>query len=246
MFEYIILGILQGIFEWLPVSSEGIVALFSNYFIKDLDAVDVAIFLHLGTLFAVLIYFWKDWIELISFKNIDLLKFLIITTIISGGLGFLLYDFAKEVVMGGGLLILMGIGLLLTSFFQKKKIDLNLNKKYAPYLVGILQGISAIPGVSRSGSTIFGLALFEKDPYKILKISYILSAPIVLASSAYLYLKNPDIVTQGGGIALIFSFVFGILTLKILLNFAQKINFSLFTFIFGILCILSAIISYLL
>ncbi len=244
MWEYILLGILQGLFEWLPISSEGIVALFSNFLIKDFNAVDVAIFLHLGTSFAVLIYFWKDWIKLISFKDNEFLKFFVIATIISGGLGFLIYDFSKQVVMGGGLLILMGLGLLLTSFFQKKQINFNLNKKLAPYVMGILQGLSAIPGVSRSGSTIFGLSFFEKDPYKILKISYLLSAPVVLGSSLYLYFKNPEIITQGGWIALIFAFVFGIFTLKFLLDLSRKINFSLFTFIFGIICILGALIEF--
>lgn len=244
MWEYILLGILQGVFEWLPISSEGVVALFSNFLVKDFNAVDVAIFLHLGTFFAVLIYFWKDWIKLISFKDNEFLKFFVIATIISGGLGFLIYDFSKQVVMGGGLLMLMGLGLLLTSFFQKKQINFNLNKKLAPYVMGILQGLSAIPGVSRSGSTIFGLSFFEKDPYKILKISYLLSAPVVLGSSLYLYFKNPEIITQGGWIALIFAFVFGIFTLKFLLDLSRKINFSLFTFIFGILCILGAFIEF--
>lgn len=245
MFEYIILGILQGIFEWIPVSSEGIVALFSNYFIKDLNVVDVAIFLHLGTFFSVLIYFWKDWLDLLKLKDVEFLKFFILTTIISGGIGFLLYDLSKEIVMGGGLLLLMGFGLLLTSFFQKRKINFNLDKKYGPFLIGILQGVSVVPGVSRSGSTIFGLSFFEKDPLKILKISYLLSAPIIVASSGYLYLKNPDILFDGGWVALIFAFIFGILTLKILFDLTKKINFSLFTLIFGILCILSGIIEYL-
>jgi len=244
MLEYIILGILQGIFEWLPVSSEGIVALFSNYFIKDLNAIDVAVFLHLGTFFAVLIYFHKDWIDILCFKKNELLKFLFITSFISGGIGFLIYSFAKEIIMGGGLLLLMGIGLLLTSYFQKKRIDFKLDKKYRPFIIGVLQGFSAIPGISRSGSTIFGLSLFGKDPFQILKLSYLLSAPLVFGSSLYLYLKNPEIITNERLLALIFSFVFGIITLKFLLSFAQKINFSLFTFIFGLLCILSGIASY--
>lgn len=243
--EYILLGILQGIFEWLPISSEGVVALTSSYLIKDLNAVDVAIFLHLGTFFAVMIYFWKDWLNLLMFKNNKLLKYLIITTIISGVIGFFIYDFAKTIVMGGGILLLMGFGLLLTSYFQSKEINFRLNKKYSSLLVGILQGFSAIPGISRSGSTIFGLSFFEKDPVVILKISYLLSAPIVLGSSLYLFIKEPSMVYDGMWLSLVFSFVFGILTLKILLDFAQKINFSKFTLVFGILCILGGIINYL-
>lgn len=245
MFEYVVLGILQGIFEWIPVSSEGVVALFSNYFIQDFNAVDIAIFLHLGTFFSVLIYFWRDWLDLLKLKDVKFLKFFILTTIISGAIGFLLYDLSKEIVMGGGLLLLMGFGLLLTSFFQKKKVIFDLNKKWESFLVGIIQGISVIPGVSRSGSTIFALSFFEKDPTKILKISYLLSAPVVLAASGYLYLKNPGILFDGGWIALIFAFVFGVLTLKILFNLTKKMNFYLFTLIFGILCILSGIVEYL-
>jgi undecaprenyl-diphosphatase len=241
--EYILLGILQGIFEWLPISSEGVVALFSNFFIEDLNAVDVAIFLHLGTFFAVMIYFWRDWFSLLTFKDDKLLKYLVLTTIVSAVLGFFIYDFAKGVVMGGGILFLMGVGLLLTSYFQSRKINFNIDNKYSPLVVGMLQGLSAIPGISRSGSTIFGLSFFEKDPVKILKISYLLSAPIVLGSSLYLFIKEPSMVYDGMWLSLIFAFIFGILTLKLLLDFAQKINFSKFTLIFGILCILGGVIN---
>lgn len=236
--EYITLGILQGIFEWLPISSEGVVALFSNFLIPELNAIDVAIFLHAGTLLAVIIYFWKDWLKILSFKDIEFLKFIVVVTLISGAIGFFLYQFSKSIVFGGGLLLLMGLGLLLTSYFQSRKVSFNVGGKLGAVIVGILQGFSAIPGVSRSGSTIFGLSLFEKDPQKILKTSYLLSAPIILASNAYILLKEPAVASSGGWIALIFAFIFGIISLKFLLSLAQKINFSVFTLIFGILCLL--------
>lgn len=239
MWEYILLGIIQGIFEWIPVSSEGVVALMSQSLIKDVNPLDIALFLHLGTLLSVLIYFYKDFIDLILIKDKEFFKFFIIVTMVSGFIGFFIYQFASEIVMGSGLLFLMGLGLLMTSFMQKQKNNFIIDKKYSSLFVGVLQGISAIPGVSRSGSTIFGLSLSEKDPELILKHSYLISAPVVLGSSLYLFIKNPVLVSQGW-ISLIFSFIFGLISLKIILSWAKKINFSLFTLIFGLLCIIGA------
>jgi len=240
MWEYILLGFLQGIFEWIPVSSEGVVALFSSFLIKDFNSVDLALFLHLGTLLATLVYFWKDWIDLIKFKDKEFLRFFIIVTIISGGLGFFMYKLAENVVMGSGLLALMGLGLLLTSWFQKKNIKLNINKDLSSVIVGLLQALSAIPGVSRSGSTVFALSLTENNPSEILRKSYLISVPVVLGSSLYLYLKNPAMAFISWP-ALIASFVFGLLSLKLLLDFSKKVNFSKFTLIFGILCLIGAL-----
>ena len=240
MWEYILLGFIQGIFEWIPVSSEGVVALFSSFLIKGFNSVDLALFLHLGTLFAVIVYFWKDWIDLISLKDKEFLRFFIIVTVISGGLGFFVYKLAREISIGPGLLALMGLGLLLTSWFQKKNIKLKVNKDMSSVLVGLLQGLSAIPGVSRSGSTVFGLSLTESDPSLILKKSYLISVPVVAGSSLYLYLQNPAIVSFSW-IAVVSSFVFGLLSLKVLLDISKKINFSIFTLIFGILCLIGAL-----
>jgi len=75
MWEYILLGALQGIFEWIPVSSEGVVALFANFLAKDFNSVDLAIFLHFGTLLALFVYFFNDWKDLILIKNKEFYKF---------------------------------------------------------------------------------------------------------------------------------------------------------------------------
>ncbi len=243
MWEYILLGIIQGIFEWIPISSEGVLTLASSFLVKDLNALDLAIFLHLGTLLAVLVYFYKDWIDLILIKDKEFFKFFIIVTIFSGSIGYIFYQISGSIIMGSGLLFLMGIGLLFTSFVQGNKINIGINKTYSAIIVGILQGLSAIPGVSRSGSTIFGLSLSEKDPETILKQSYLISVPVVLGSSLYLFIKNPSLISQGW-IALLFSFVFGFISLKIILSWAKKINFSMFTLVFGIICLIGAIISF--
>lgn len=244
MWDYILLGFLQGVFEWIPISSEGVVAIFSSYLVKDYNSVDLALFLHLGTVLAAIVYFWKDWINLAQFKDKEFLRFFIIVTFISGTLGFFVYKMARDVSMGTGLLALTGLGLLLTSWFQKTNIKLRINKDVSSIIVGLLQAISAIPGVSRSGSTVFGLSLTESDPTEILKRSYMISVPVVVGSSLYLYIKDP-VIASSSWIAVIFSFIFGIISLKLLLDFSKKVNFSKFTLIFGILCLLGALFQFL-
>ena len=168
MWSYILLGIIQGIFEWLPISSEGATALTSHFLIKTFNPVDLALFLHLGTFFAVLIYFRKDWKEILTFKNPKLLRFLIITTTISLIVSYPLYKLIRSMVLGNGLLLIVGIGLLFTAYFHKKNIKFKINFKYLAVITGFLQGLAVIPGLSRSGSTIFGLSLAGIKPEKIL------------------------------------------------------------------------------
>ncbi len=242
MQDIIILGVLQGLFEWVPISSEGVVVLASQLFTTDFNPVDTALFLHLGTLLAALVYFKKDWKEVLTFKDPNLFRFLTIATIISLFIGFALYNLIKNIIFGPGLLMLMGVGLLFTAYFQKRKISLNMGRDRMAVLVGLLQGLAVIPGLSRSGSTIFGLSLGRFTPQEILKISYMLSVPAVFASSAFLLIKNTEFAVSAWP-AIVVAFVVGLLSLDFLLRVAQKINFSLFTFIFGLLCLLGGVIG---
>jgi len=244
MWEYVLLGALQGIFEWIPISSQGLMTIFSSFIVTDINSIDFSLFLHLGTMFAVLIFFRKDWINLILLRDKELLRFFIIASIVSLSLGFVVYKTIGDIAIGSGLLFLIGFGLLLTSWFQKKDIRLNMNKDFNSVIVGLLQGISVIPGVSRSGSTIFGLSLKENDPSEILKKSYIISLPAVAASTGYIFINSPSI-SSFPWIALLSSFVFGIISLKVLLDFSKKVNFSKITMTFGILCLIGGIIEWL-
>lgn len=244
MWEYVLLGALQGIFEWIPISSQGLMTIFSSFIVTDINSIDFSLFLHLGTMFAVLIFFRKDWINLILLRDKELLRFFIIASVVSLSLGFVVYKTIGDIAIGSGLLFLIGFGLLLTSWFQKKDIRLNMNKDFNSVIVGLLQGISVIPGVSRSGSTIFGLSLKENDPSEILKKSYIISLPAVAASTGYIFINNPSI-NSFPWIALLSSFVFGMISLKVLLDFSKKVNFSKITMTFGILCLIGGIMEWL-
>lgn len=241
MFDYIFLGVIQGVFEWIPISSEGVIALISQYLIKDVNALDMAIFLHLGTLFSVLIYFWKDWVNVLMFKRKRLFCFLFISTIFSLIVGFVFYNLIKGIIIGNFLLFITGTGLLLTSYFHKSKKNFNLSFNNLAIVTGVLQGLSVIPGLSRSGSTIFGLSLGKLKPREILKISYMMSVPVVLASSFYLILKEPILVV--GWPSLVSSFIVGLISLHFLIRVIEKVNFYKFTLIFGILCYISVLVS---
>jgi len=240
--EKVLIGILQGIFEWLPISSEGIVALLSNFLLKEINPIDFAIVLHLGTLFAVLIYFFKDFLNVLLYKDRFLFWFLAISTPVSLIVGFILYKIVNYFIFGNILLLLTGFGLIFTSLLQKRKLKMKIHHHKLAILVGILQGFSVIPGFSRSASTIFGLSLGQFSPYEILKISYMMSVPLVFLSSLYLYFKNPQLFSFSIE-ALFSSFLSGILTLHFLMRISQRLNFSKFTFIFGLLCIVGFLIT---
>lgn len=246
MLNYIILGIIQGIVEWIPISSEGIVALASQSFSnKDVNPIDIALFLHLGTFFSALIYFRKDWIRVLLLKNKKLLNFLIISTVISLIIGYLFYQFVQNIIIGNSLLLLMGFGLLATAYFHKKKLTYKMEWRKSALFSGFLQGLAVIPGLSRSGATIFGLSLSELKSHEILKVSYMMSAPVILASSIYLFFKNPNLASNGWP-SLIASFIAGILSLHFLLNFSKKVNFFKFILLFAVLCLLGGFIGFIL
>jgi undecaprenyl-diphosphatase len=240
---YSILGLLQGIFEWIPISSEGVVALAAKFLRADFNPVDLALFFHLGTLGAALFFYRKDWIGVLTFKDRKLLTFLMITTIVSLPLGFVFYKLIEQATVGASLLALTGFGLLFTAYFQKKKIVLNIREEKLAAIAGVLQGLAVIPGFSRSGSTIFGLSLAKSDPKEILRLSYLMSVPAVAASTLYL------LVFKGGNFSfdlwpgVLASFLSGLLFLDVLTRMGEKINFFKFALVFAVLCFAGAFLE---
>lgn len=243
MWNYVLLGVIQGIFEWLPVSSEGIVAVTSQFTLQEFNPVDTAIFLHLGTLLAVLVYFFYDWKQVVLIRDKELFRFLFLATITSLVVGFPLYLLIKNLATGAILLLVMGFGLLATSYFhgtRKSVLGLDKHQDRLAIVAGLLQGLAVIPGLSRSGSTIFGLSLGKGDPSQILRLSYLMSAPVVLVSTVYFAVSNPTLFQSWP--SLISSFLVGIASLSFLMKLAERINFRIFTLIFAVLCFVGGII----
>ncbi|MBU0957841.1 MAG: undecaprenyl-diphosphate phosphatase [Nanoarchaeota archaeon] len=265
LIQYIILGTLQGIFEWLPISSEGILFLVNaNIFNNtNLDIViRQALFLHLGTFFAALIYFrkqvWKLTKTIFQYKKSEsetksVLKFLIITTIITSVLGLIILIGLKSLEQYfeiSGIIITFAIGILLlfTAIIQiqASKQDSTLRKskdikKSDSILLGIMQSLAVLPGVSRSGTTISTLLLKKFNDTTALKLSFLMSLPIVFLGNIVLAIEDVTL-TSFSLVGLAFSFIFGILTIHILMKLSRKINFGYFVLIFAILVLLAGVL----
>ncbi len=262
MFEPIILGTIQGIFEWLPISSQGnlILVMVGIFGIGITVALKYSIFLHFGTFLAVLVYFRKDVIKILShFKKYKpgfkkrkdgLISFLIISTFITGIVGYPLFKLVSNINIRGEIFIgLIGLALILTGFLQKfsfhKKIkkqkDLNFKDSI---ILGVLQGLALIPGISRSGITLSGFLLKKYSPKQSLYLSFLMSIPVLFIGSVFIPLSEgfPQIEITSLILGLAFSFIFGILTIKILLSLAQKIKFWTFCVFIGVLALVPFII----
>lgn len=263
MFEQFVLGAVQGIAEWLPVSSEGMIALVKSAFfgggsIEEL--VKQALFLHLGTFLAALVYFRKDVAVLIretlryqdaSEDHKKTINFLVISTLISGGVGFTLLQTVTELETLFGfssrfLIAVVGALLLVTGFLQlagqskrtqKQVMDLN---PADSILLGIVQGFAALPGLSRSGLTVSAFLLRKYDKTQSLRLSFLMSLPIVLAGNILLNLGDANFFSAQAFIGLLAAFIFGYLTIDVMMRIARKVNFGWFVIAFGIITLLAA------
>jgi len=259
--QQIILGIIQGITEWLPISSSGILTLvMSNFFgITDIgDLISKLLLLHIGTFFAALIYFRKDVVKLIrtlfNYKKAreeekKIFNFILVSTLITGIIGLLIFwilIYMNFGLTGKVISFFVGFFLLITGIFQIKvrtrglKKERNLRKSDS-LLLGIAQGFSSLPGLSRSGITISTLLLRKFDDTSALRLSFLMSLPVVLFGNLLLnynefYLSNTAIY------GLLGSFVFGLLTIHALMSLSKRINFGWFVLVFAVLMMASVLI----
>lgn len=248
---YLLLGILQGILEWLPVSSSGnlTLVLVSSSSLTFSEAVRVSFFLHAGTMASVLLRFKSDFFTLIkeavTINRSTFLKFYCIATLISALVGFPLYFFLQMEIsaMIGSLLIaffllVTGIVIKIQGRGLKSREE---SGRLDAIIVGIFQGISVIPGISRSGMTIAALLSRGFDQKEALHISFLLSVPpvgglLILGFSGFQWIYV---------ISMLASFTFSLFSMEILLKISQKLDFSYFCFFMGFLTIFIIIIQFL-
>lgn len=253
----IILGIVQGLTEFLPISSSAHLNVFPWIFNWEMLSEGMDVALHIGTLLALVIFFFKDWVNLVKggYKKIvkkedstdgKIFWYLVVATIPAGILSLIL-DKVSEAIVGDDInfqmaiiactLIIMGIILYIADKKSKSTTDYeNISLKQS-VLVGMSQAIAAaFPGVSRSGITMTVARFLKIDRESAAKFSFMLAMPITLAAVVFDLTKFTFTLALILGI--LASFITGVIVIKFLLDYLKKGSFKIFAIyrvIFGII-----------
>jgi undecaprenyl-diphosphatase len=217
----VLAGILQGILEWLPLSSSKQISRFLDHVGQSNIATSASFFLQLGTVFAAIVFFRKEIINTLSFKDEKTLQFLFYgvsaTAIVGFPLMFLINNQITESFLAFGIMLALGLILGVLAIMNKLRNKTEEPNKNSGFLTGLAQGFSAISGVSRTGTTTFALLLQGYEIEHAFKLSFILGIPtIILANILFLFLgKIQFIFSLGSLLALGFSFAFGLLFLHL-------------------------------
>jgi len=233
--EILILSVVQGITEFLPISSVAHLELISNYYSFINQNTLIYICLHLGSLLALILYFRDDLFNFITNKNF-LFKILISTTpIIPVGYVLLetgLIDFLSSLEIIAWMSLIFGLLLFIS---DKSKITNNIETNFtikSAIIIGCFQVLALVPGVSRSGITITAGRFLGFNRFDSAKVSFLLAIPALSAASL---LGVYDIYKEGSVelnflaiVAVIFSFIFSYITIAIFLNFIRKFSLKVF------------------
>ena len=245
-FQALVLGLIQGLSEFLPISSSAHLALTPWFFGWQPGGLAFDVSLHIGTLVAVAWYFRREWVALTqsaisivrqrSVKTTDewRLIYLIVATIPAAIAGFLLEDLAETAFRSPRLIAinLMVMGVLLWAVDRFSRMDRPLDRMRFKdaFSIGVIQCLALLPGVSRSGSTITGGRLLGFDRQAAAVFSFLMSFPVTLAAAV---LKAPDAFTPGTEATTIFigiaaAAVSSWLAISVLLRFVSKHSFGVF------------------
>lgn len=241
IFQAIVYGVVQGIGEFLPISSTAHLILVPWFLGWGDPGVAFDVALHLGTASAVILFFWKDWISLISSgftkpksENGKLFWLIIAATIPGGIFGVLLDNYMQNFrnpALIGIMLIIMGIVLYYADKIGSKEIKMEKIGLKRSLIVGFSQVLAVVPGVSRSGITMSAGRFMGIERESIAKFTFLLSSPIILGDALYHLKKMGNIPVDKGSfiVAVLTSAIVGALAIKFLLNYLKNKGFAIFS-----------------
>lgn len=240
--QALILGAVQGLTEFLPVSSSGHLVIFQHLFnIPDTPLVfDVLV--HMGTLVAVFVAFWSDIWDILR-RPFRKITFLILVGIIPAGLaGYLLAPYFEATFKS---LLVVGIGLILTGailMFSERYANQRLGLKEENEIsfldvifIGLLQAIAIVPGISRSGSTISAGLLAGLDRDFAARFSFLLSIPVIIGAGIFelqdiMHIDLPSAAIVPYIVGVISAAIFGYFAIKVVLKLVRNGRLSVFSY----------------
>ena len=245
MFElqYFLIGIIQGVTEFLPISSSGHLVLFAQLTNWEDQGLFTDIAVHFGTLFAVIIYLRKDiyyfFTNIFQFKIFEdqIIFKIILATLPAIILGYFIYDYVSLYFRSIQLIALSSIVFAIILFFADRVKMESKGWNRVTYnealIVGLFQVLAFIPGASRAGVTITGARLLGYDRVNAARFSMILSIPIILASMtlSLINILNEEYVAVNlyqSFFASLVAFITALLSIMFLMRFIKKANFNIF------------------
>ena len=231
----LILGIVEGITEFLPVSSTAHLILTTNLLhLQETEFVkSFQIIIQLGAILSVVVLYWK------KFWNIEVLMKLAVAFFPTGIIGLTVYKLVKGYLLGNlrvvlASLLIGGIALIIFERFNKQEeseIDFSEISYKRAFLIGLFQTIAVIPGVSRSAATIVGGSLIGVRKRTIVEFSFMLAVPTMLAASLLDLYKSHSAIAENVpalGVGFVVSFITAIIAIKSFLAYLKKRDFTFF------------------
>ena len=252
MIEIFILSFIQGVTEFIPVSSSSHLILMSNLLDFENQSLSIDVSLHIGSLFAVFVYFYRDIISFVENKTLFFKIFISSLPVMI--VGFLLVETGiinqiRDIKIIAWTTLIFGF---LLYFSDKFKLEKNLEKNFSyksAIFIGLFQILSLVPGVSRSGIAITAARLLNFKRVDAAKISFLLSIPILSAVSFFglknLILSENIYFTKLNIISIFLSFIFSLITIRYFLRYIVKFNLNAFVYYRIFLALVLFIIAYL-
>ena len=251
----LLLGLVQGLTEWLPVSSEGIVtAIDSSLRDRSLgESVKYSLWLHVGTVFSVLIAFRMEVVRLVRdglrrpAHPSPLLSYLVVTTIVSALIGFPLLVAIEQVsnTLGAIAMGLVGLFMLVTGTLQLRWSAPGERGRQSvgpldAIAAGIAQGFAALPGLSRSGLTVSVLLARHVERREALFLSFLMSVPASLGAGIYSGVDEGFLLSSSALGAGVVACVVALITIRGLMSVAERVSFSGLVIVVGIAILIGA------
>lgn len=251
LFQSLILGIVQGLGEFLPISSTAHLILTPYFFNWPDPGLSFDVALHVGTLIAVITFFFWDWIDILklAFQNEskvyqvhkvykenypkNLLWLLAIASIPGALFGFLLDDYAEQIfrhpLLIAFTLSVVGLVLYLVDKYASHRKDIQHTSFKDAIIIGLSQAVAIIPGVSRSGATMTAALALGLSREQAARFSFLLSTPIIFGAAIF---KIPELFETGIDIPILLGIlaaaISGYLAIKYMLRFIQKVGYAPF------------------